>query len=232
MYIYPYSLEYAIKYNERDLWRESYHANCDCARAIERAINENYDGSRLADDCEKVVLGEYGTDRVNWVLANTIHEKEQDGRISRGNKEWAKGFHIPQDTTQYQFVVNSHPGLLNIFVNEVRRDWQALGLFDKNHCTGKNEDYTGKVLVLKPTILKDEYKTPDFQLFLAEGGFGCSPTARGRKVYGRFLKDGEETHYDRQDFLGVLKDEHLPEWVREKLAQLQEQTQANVPQMT
>lgn len=232
MYIYPYSLEYAIQYNERDLWRESYQANCDCARAIESAINENYDGSRLADDCEKAVLGEYGFDRVNWVLANTIHEKEQDGRISHYNKEWAKGFTIPQDTTQYQFVVDSHPGLVNIFVNEVRRDWQALGLFDKGHCTGKNEDYTGKVLVLKPTVLKDEYKTPDFQLFLADGGFGCSPTARGRAVYGQFLKDGEHTVYNRQDFLGMLKDEHLPEWAREKLAEFQEQSQADGPIMT
>lgn len=76
MYIYPYSLEYAIKYNEREQWRESYQANCDCARAIESAINENYDGFRLADGCEKAVLGEYGLDRVNWVLANTIHKKE------------------------------------------------------------------------------------------------------------------------------------------------------------
>lgn len=232
MHIYPYSLAYAIKYNERDLWRESYQLNCDCARAIEQAIAENYDGSRLADGCEKDILGEYGFDRVNWVLANTIHEKEQDGRISRGNKEWAKGFHIPQDTTQYQFVVDSHPGLLNLFVNDVRRDWQALGLLDKGHCTGRNEDYIGKVLVLKPTVLKDEYKTPDFQLFLAEGGFGCSPTARGCKVYGRFLKDGEEAHYDRQDFLGVLKSEHLPDWARTKLTELQEQTQADVPQLT
>ena len=224
MYIYPYSLEYAIKYNERGLWRESYQTNCDCARAIERAINENYDGSRLTDNCEKAVLGEYGIDRVNWVLANTIHEKEQDGRISHYNKEWAKGFHIPQDTTQYQFVVDSHPGLVNLFTDTVRQAWQELGLFDKRHCTGADEDFEGRVLVLKPTILKDEYKTPDFQLFLAEGGFGCSPTARGRKIYGQFLKDGEETNYERRDFLGVLKDEHLPDWAREKLAEKHEQT--------
>ncbi len=224
MYIYPYSLEYAIKHNERDLWRESYQQNCNCARAIESAINENYDGSRLADDCEKVVLGEYGIDRVNWVLANTIRERLDDGRFSRRNKEWAAGFSIPKDTTQLQFVVDSHPGLVNLFTDTVRQAWRELGLFDKRHCTGADEDFEGRVLVLKPAILKDEYKTPDFQLFLAEGGFGCSPTARGRKIYGQFLKNGEETHYERQDFLGVLKDEHLPDWAREKLAEKQEQT--------
>jgi hypothetical protein len=232
MYIYPYSLEYAIKYNERDLWRESYQLNCDCARGIERAIAENYDGHRFSGECAKAVLGEYGIDRVNWVLANTIHEKSHDGRFSRGNKEWAARFTIPQDTTQLQFVVDSHPGLVNLLTDIVRKAWQELGLFDATHCTGKNENFEDKVLALKPTILKDEYKTPDFQLFLAEGGFGCSPTARGRKIYGRFLKDGEETHYERQDFLGVLKDEHLPDWAREKLAEIKEQAQDSGQEMT
>ena len=225
MYIYPYPLEYAIKYNERDLWRESYQANCDCARTIEQAITENYDGHQLSGDCAKTVLGEYSIDRVNWVLANTIREKSHDGRFSRGNKEWAAGFTIPQDTTQLQFVVGSHSGLVNLFTDTVRQAWQEMGLFDATHCTGKYEDFQGKVLVLKPTILKDEYKTPDFQLFLAKGGFGCSPSARGRQIYGQFLKDGEETHYERQDFLGVLKDEHLPDWAREKLAEIQGQAQ-------
>ena len=78
--------------------------------------------------------------------------------------------------------------------------------------------------MLNPTVLKDSYKTPDYQLFLADGEFGCSPIARGRAVYGQFLKDGEETNYERQDFLGVLKDEYMPDWAREKLPEKQEQT--------
>ena len=229
MYIYPYSLEYAMQHDERNQWRESYQVSCDCARAIERAIDDNYDGQCLSDDAAVSILSEYGFDRVNWVLANTIREKEHDGRISRANKEWAKAYFVPQDTTQFQFVVNSHPGLTNLFVNDVRRVWRELGLFDKSHCTGTGDDYDGKVLVLDPTVLKDKYKSPDFQLFLADGGFGCSPTARGRRVYGQFLKDGEETSFYRQDFIGVLKDEHMPDWAREKLAEIQ--THDSGPQM-
>ena len=223
MYIYPYSLEYAIQHDERDQWRESYQASCDCARAIERVIDGNYDGQHLSDNAAVSILSEYGFDRVNWVLANTIREKGHDGRISLANKEWAKAYFVPQDTTQFQFVVNSHPGLTNLFVNDVRKAWRDLGLFDKNHCTGTGEDYDGKVLVLDPTVLKDQYKSPDFQLFLADGGYGCSPTANGRAVYGRFLKDGKENVYYHQDFLGVLKDEHLPDWTSEKLAEFQSQ---------
>ena len=79
-------------------------------QGIERAIAENYDGHRLSGECAKAVLGEYGIDRVNWVLANTIHEKSHDGRFSRGNKEWAARFTIPQDTTPAAICGRQSPG--------------------------------------------------------------------------------------------------------------------------
>lgn len=45
------------------------------------------------------------------------------------------------------------------------------------------------------------------------------------------LSDGEETRWNRHDFVGVLKDEFLPDWAREKLAELtgprQEQREAS-----
>lgn len=123
MEIYPYSLEYSIKHNEREIWRESYQMNCDCARAIERAIAENFNGYRLSGECPKNVLGVYGIDRVNWVLANTIRERLHDGWFSRGNKEWASTFNIPQDTTQLQFVVTSDLELENRFISLVRWAW-------------------------------------------------------------------------------------------------------------
>ena len=37
---------------------------------------------------------------------------------------------------------------------------------------------------------------------------------------GQFLKDGERTHYYRQDFIGVISDENLPAWAAEKLQEL------------
>lgn len=221
--LYIWSLDYAVRSNERDLWRESYRENCDCARAIERAINENYRDNCL-NDCIQPIIERYGFDRVNWVLANTIQEKQDDGRFSQENKAWAKGFYIPQDDIHWHFCVEAHPGLTNIFTNQARRAWQALGLFDASHCESEKDeqlDYEGKVLVLKGDVLKDQYKTPEDQLFLAESGFGCRPNSRGRKVFGKFLKDGEDTHFYREDFAGILKDEYLPDWAREKLNELQ-----------
>ena len=153
--IYRFSLSEAIRNEESALWRESLKESCDCARAIERAIGENYHDNRL-DDCAKTIIERYGFNRVNWVLANTVQQKAEDGRISSANKAWAKGFSIPNDDVRWHFTVESHPGLTDIFLNQVRKAWQALGLFEGKHCT-RDEDYRGKVVVIRPDVLKDEY---------------------------------------------------------------------------
>ena len=220
--VYEWSLEEAIRMNERDLWRESYRENCDCARAIECAIRDHYSDNCL-HDCIQPLIEEYGFNRVNLVLANTVQYHHEDGRFSEDNKRWARSFHIPRDDVRWHFSVESHPGLTNLLINQAREAWKALGLFDRTHCISEQDgelDYTGKVVVIDPRTFKDKYKTPKDQLFLAEGGFGCSPGACGRKVFGKFLKDGEETHYQHSDIVGILKDEHLPDWAREKLAEL------------
>ena len=80
---------------------------------------------------------------------------------------------------------------------------------------------TGKVLVLSPNTLKEEYWSPENQLWLAQSGFGCSPTARGRSILCVCLGDGEQTRWNRNDFIGVLKDEYLPDWAKESLKQYQ-----------
>lgn len=91
------------------------------------------------------------------------------------------------------------------------------------HCIEKSRseaNYEGKVLVIAPQVLAEQYRTPDNQLFLAVGGFVCNPSSLGRKVMGNYLNDGTKGTHVRQDFLGVIKEEHLPEWAREKLNEL------------
>ena len=224
--LYPWSRKYAEEHRERGLWRESYKENCDCARAIERAISDAYDyASYHLNDATAPIIERYGFDRVNFVLASTVQEKNHDGRFAHDNKDWAGRFYLPADEDRWQSCVDSHPVLTNAFLDQVREAWDALGLHGASHCESEKDgeiDYTGRVLVLKPSILKDEYKSPDYQLFLAEGGFGCSANSRGRKIFGQFLKDGEKTHYQRSDFIGAIKDKYLPEWAAEKLDELKE----------
>ncbi|MDD4164468.1 MAG: DUF3849 domain-containing protein [Eubacteriales bacterium] len=221
--LYHYSREEAHRNNEIELWRDSYRENVRCSRAIEEAVKQNFNGMHLTKDSPKSVIDEFGYNRTFWVLANTLQYKHYDGRFSDDNKQWAIKFFVPKDENNCYFVADSHPAVLDGFINQVRRQYQSLGLFDYSHCCKDSDhlDYENRVLVLKPEILKDEYKSPDFQLFYADGGgFGCSPKASGRKVLGQFLKDGERVYYNRNDFIGVLSDEHLPAWAAEKLEEL------------
>ena len=120
--LYLYSLKEAAEWDEKDEWRESYLENCDCARAIERAIDEHYDGQRL-NSCAQEIIDRYGFDRVNFVLAATVRQGTHDGRYSENNKKWARRFSVMDKENTWQYHVRSHPGLVNLFVADARRLW-------------------------------------------------------------------------------------------------------------
>lgn len=220
---YIYRASDAKKRGELNLWRESHKENCRCARAIEDAIRTSFNGANLQADCAKQVIDQFGFNRVNYVLSNTLREKNYDGRFSPSNKDWSKGIYVPKEDTNWAFTVESHPAVLDGFITQTRKAWDELGLYDRKHTLEDRGDYTGKVLVVRPNWLSEGYKKPEYQLFLAQSGFGCSPTASGRKVYGIFLYDGERTHLNRADFLGVMKEECIPQWAMEKLDIIQGQ---------
>lgn len=219
---YRWSIKDAVHQNELESWKVSYGENCACARAMEEALDEAEESGGLKPDSAAPLLERFGFDRTMWVLAATIQEDRISPEYTRSNAYWALGIRPPDESLRRDYCVRHNPGLVDELTDQVRAAWDALGLFDRSHCESETDgqlDYAGKVLALKGSVLKDRYKTPDDQLFLAESGFGCAPNARGRKVYGRFLKDGEETHFNRQDFLGILKEEHLPQWAAERLGE-------------
>ena len=149
--IYPYSRREAERTGELNLWSESYAENCTCARDIDRAIADGYGDNRLDRECAKKVISEYGYDRVNWILANTIREGEHDGRYSRENKEWAKRFSVPKDEnfSNMNFALRSHPGLVDIFTDLVRKAWQNLGLYEADQCYPEKMDLKGKIVAIR-----------------------------------------------------------------------------------
>ena len=233
-YLYPYSSAEARDRDELSLWRESHKANIACRNAIEDAIRQSFDGMHLDKNCITPVLDEYGYKRTAWVLANTLHELKWDGRFSHANKQWAERACIPKDINHNSdFVVRSHPAVLDGFVTFYRKAVQALNLFGAEHCVGDRaeQDFTGKVLVLSPEALQEQYWGQDYQLLYARSGFGCAPHSSGRAVFATCLSDGETARWNREDFIGVLDDKFLPEWAREKLAELMTQEQADAPTM-
>ena len=140
------------------------------------------------------------------------------------NKEWASRIYIPPDKSHnLNFVVPIRSAVLNGVVDQYRAAYQALGLFSPNQCepdSFEKLDYEGKVLVLSPDTLKESCWKPENQLWYAHDGFGCSPTAIGRSIRCTCLNDEEMARWNRTDFTGVLKEEFLPDWAREKLQEL------------
>lgn len=128
LYIYPVS--YAREHRELAQYRASYKANIDCKEAIEQAIAGNYRENRLSPEAVHQVLEQFGYDRMFYVLANTVRQKDWDGRISRDNKAWAKTIPVCEDKDAFgydrnvYFVVDrSHPGLVDLFLTQARRDY-------------------------------------------------------------------------------------------------------------
>lgn len=206
-------------------WRESRKENIRCRDFLDSEIREKFDGAHLPPECVGNTVKEFGYDRTMWVIANTINERTHDGRICRENRDWASSLRIPNNRSNYDFALDSHSCLVEGLANQARQMYNEIGLFNGKHIVKSNEsqNYAGKLLILCDSVLKEECRTPENQLFLAGGGFGCDPDASGRKIFGQFLSDGEQTHFNRSDFVGIIADEHIPQWAKEKLEQISEQ---------
>ena len=87
--VYRHSAAYAHEHGELDQYRTSQRVNIACKEAIEAAISENYRDNRLDGAAVGQVTEQFGYDRMLYVLANTVQQKEWDGRFSRANKAWA-----------------------------------------------------------------------------------------------------------------------------------------------
>jgi len=127
--VYKYPAVYARENSELEQYRASYKANVACKEAIETAIRDNYSDNRLGKDAVKQVVERFGFERTFYVLSTTVREKDWDGRISRDNKEWAKSVPVVADEDVWghdrnrYFVVDAHPGLTDIFLNQTRREY-------------------------------------------------------------------------------------------------------------
>lgn len=126
--IYPYSAAYAWEHGETEAYRQSEKENISCRDAIEEVIRKRFDGMHLASDAAKVVLEEYGAERMSYVLANTVRYFSWDNRFSVENRKWAESIPVFEDNNPWgdernvDFVVNSHPAVLDGFINLLREE--------------------------------------------------------------------------------------------------------------
>ena len=124
--IYRETANYAYEAGELESYRASLAANVECRRAIEAAISSNYGDNRLdADAAVKGVLEQFSPERVRYVLANTIQQKDFDGRIPQPLKEWAKTVEVCPENASRFLVDKPNPGLTALFVDAFRQQTEA-----------------------------------------------------------------------------------------------------------
>lgn len=176
--LYTHTLSYAMEHKRVDDYLDSRKLNLDCKKAIEDAIQKNFDGMHLAHDAAGEVLEEYGAERVTFILANTVQHLEYDGRFSRDNKEWAKGYEIPENVSRgmdmnADYVLSSHPAVLDGFIGLVREGIREQEL-------GKEENVQ----------INEETKG-----FIANGHFGTWHTAEMKEISGELFYRMEHEEY-------------------------------------
>ena len=221
-YLYRGSLAEARRRNQIDLWQESLRENIRCKDAIEEAIRRDFDGMHMRFDCIEPMIREFGFLRIAWVLANTLQQKNWDGRFSSQNRAWAAQFPVSNEDRVIQYIVESHPAVLNGFVSEYREVLQRSGLFGIEQCEADSfasQSCEAKVLVLSPDILRGGYWSRGNQLWLA------LEDLKDNAVRCICLWDDEITSWNRNQLIGVLKEEYLPDWAKEKLEQLRPSAQ-------
>ena len=129
MPVYTQSRTYAHEHGELEQYRASNEANMACKKAIEGAIRDHYRGYSLDGKAAVAeVVRAFGTERTMYILANTVRQKDWDGRISPSNKDWAKSIPIQKNLDAWgenrnsHLIVNSHPGLTDLFVSAFRKE--------------------------------------------------------------------------------------------------------------
>ena len=95
-----------------------------------------------------------------------------------------------------------------------------LDMLGEEHCLPllDSDDITGKVVAVKPSSLRYEYRRADCQLILVTNGSGARGYSRGTSVYGVNIFTGRrDGRWARLDILGEVKPECLPQWVKDRL---------------
>ena len=114
-------------------------------------------------------------------------------------------------------------------VRAQRQEHHAPQLLTEADCIRDSRagDYEGKVLVMRPGVLRPEYWNAAHQLYFAVGGNGARAGSHGTKVFCINIYTGEHTYIRRTDVMGAVKPDRLPGWAKEKAAALRQDYQRN-----
>ena len=80
------------------------------------------------------------------------------------------------------------------------------------------DNLANKIVVVRPSVLRAEHRIAQKQLYIARSGNGVKAESLGTAVYCDNIYSGNHTRFERYDFIGVLKPECYPDWVKNRLS--------------
>lgn len=200
----------------------------DTANASVTRLKDDLMESELyIDGCK--VLHSLKLDGFDHVIAEKIEGTYVQYRLYQGTSDNALGiseYSIVYENSDYLATMQEFVRCLGVRLDSIDLDRRYRGNPDfedapilRADCVpdGMKESIEGKVVAIKPEVFAPEYRTCSHQLYIATGGFGTSPDARGRTVFATNIYSGEKERFKRDDILGVVLPERIPAWVHEKL---------------
>lgn len=163
-------------------------------------------------------IGEKEESSSNEYITGTVNRKLSDLGIVQ--------YSIDAQSHEYSDVLDYY---YTHILDEVKRIQEETanepkGTVNRNDCHSINDYETlkGKIIVLDKEVLLKEYQSVSHQLYLADDGFGCYPKGNGNAIFAYNLYTGKKTRIEKYDVLGVIKEERMPEWAKEKREELKQ----------
>lgn len=98
------------------------------------------------------------------------------------------------------------------------RETLSMNVITKDDCIPiGNETFIGKIVALRPQNLSPEYRNEHYQIVRCMGGNGAKAEGLGTSVFCKEMFSGQEFKYRRASIMGILKEEHYPDWLKDKL---------------
>ncbi len=128
-------------------------------------------------------------------------------------------------------VSNGYVELAQVFAQRIaqraeqlQKETEALGElaepFPVENCYphSYSENLEGKIVCMKSSALRPEFRNQTNQLYLVRSGSGASPNSRGRAMFCSNLYNGKKGRWNREDVQGVVREEAVPKWAIENKA--------------
>ena len=209
-----YKEEQVREARQRELDRLEHGVRLNCKNAIESTIAEKFDGSILPRNTADAIINEYGTECVEFVLANTIRHFDYDGRFSPNNKEWAKGIVAEDEWQNNDLILSTHPAVLEGFINQARRYINVLREKEQEAESAIEKDTEPTSEIAQIT---DIHELQGGDWVALDSGYSVDILSNQElhfnsdavDLIGYDTSDGEEMHFKSEDITEIHRDNEL-----------------------